>query len=226
VSATLKNRIISGSTASTTSRKGTTGTEERSLIRIRSKLSQDRVALLFVGFLFQNSCLFEVIGPGGCNLKAYDDTKALKKGHLVMGPYSVDGGEPEYYRAKILSISNPASCSSDLRRAVLFFIDYGNIAEVSVRNLRVFPPELLELPPIAMEGVLTGIGPSLIRDPKGEWIPEAKAWFTERTLDQLFTAKVSISPLTDDWGHSNKPGTIDSMLIRSTRSSIALRPWI
>ena len=144
--------------------------------------------------LMLNSRLAKIIGPGGCNLHNCDGGVLLNKGNVVMGPFSVGGEKPEYYRAKILSIFNPSGRMGSERRTRLFFIDYGNTAEVLVKDLRMVPPELLECPPIALEAVLTGVGPSLIRDPKGNWILEAKTWFTKRTLDKPFIARVIISP--------------------------------
>ena len=142
--------------------------------------------------LFQNSHLTRIIGPGGRNLKSYNDSIPLNKGNLVMGPFSANGEQPEYYRCKILSIHNNTSSSSYLRQVRIFFIDFGNTAEALVKDLRMVPPELLDIAPIALEAILTGVGPSLIRDPKGKWIPEAKAWFKERTIDRPFRAQVNL----------------------------------
>ena len=110
-----------------------------------------------------------------------------------MGPFSLNGDPPEYYRAKILSIENAKLYHSPEQRQVgLYFIDFGNTAEALVKDLRVVLPELLHFAPMALEAVLTGVAPSLIRNPQGKWLPQAKTWFEEQTLDKALTAKVSI----------------------------------
>lgn len=57
-------------------------------------------------------------------------------------------------------------------------------------SLRLMPPACLEFAPFAMQAVLTGIGPSLIRNAKGHWHPDAKTWFSNQVLEQPGTAKV------------------------------------
>jgi len=49
---------------------------------------------------------------------------------------------------------------------------------------------LLKFPPLAIECYLTGVGPSLINDPKGKWTKSAKEWFELQTVDQQLTARV------------------------------------
>lgn len=112
----------------------------------------------------------------------------VHKGNLVMGPYKVAGAKPEYYRAKILSAQLEVPQSE--RRVRLYFIDFGNAGMAFVSELRVVPDALLKFPPLAIECYLTGVGPSLINDPKGNWTVAAKDWFESQTLDEVLKAKV------------------------------------
>ncbi|KAK4023960.1 hypothetical protein OUZ56_009352 [Daphnia magna] len=93
----------------------------------------------------------------------------------------------EYHRAKVLSVDLlPLSTDSRVR---LYFIDFGNVVEDYIRNLRLVPERLLNLPPLAMECYLTGVGPSLFKDPNGKWTQSAKEWFIRRTANQQLPAR-------------------------------------
>lgn len=128
------------------------------------------------------------IGPQGRYLEKWDLSMPVHKGKLVMGPYSVNSDLVEYYRAKVLSAQQHGSIPDRLVR--LYFIDFGNAGEACVKDLRVVPEALLKFPPLAIECYLTGVGPSLIKDPKGKWTKSAKEWFEALTVDQQLTAKV------------------------------------
>jgi hypothetical protein len=131
--------------------------------------------------------IMKLIGPHGTSLEMWDINVPLLKGNLVMGPFRADN-VVQYYRAKVLSTQQDVP--NHERRVRLYFIDFGNAAEAHVKDLRVVPDGLLKFPPLAIECYLTGVGPSLINDPKGKWTKSAKEWFEERTLDQQLTAKV------------------------------------
>merc|ERR1712071_100097 len=110
------------------------------------------------------------------------DKRNLKKGNLVLGPFL-----GQMFRAKILNLSiaiNPQ------QKALLYYPYYGNSAEVYVDELRMMPPGCLAFPPFAHEAVLSGVAASRIRNPKGNWMPSATAWFKEQTIDKELVAKI------------------------------------
>ncbi|KAK4021219.1 hypothetical protein OUZ56_003138 [Daphnia magna] len=112
----------------------------------------------------------KLIGPQGSYLEKLDFSVPVHKGKLVLSA--------QHYGP-----------TTD-RRVRLYFIDFGNVVEDYIKNLRVVPEGLLKFPPLAIECYLTGVGPSLIKDPKGKWTKSAKEWFEERTVDQRLTARV------------------------------------
>ena len=126
-------------------------------------------------------------GENGCNLKRTFD-HPIKKGCLVMGPFR-EGSDRSYYRAKVLSVQQ--GVPDILRRAKLYFIDYGNPTEVLLSELRPIPDDLLAYPPLAYECRLTGVGPSLIHDPKGKWTEEATEWFRDEMFNKSSLSKVT-----------------------------------
>ena len=135
----------------------------------------------------------ETIGPQASRLDKWDMRNMPAKGHLVMGPFNPGApfaaGPPEYYRAKVLSVSQTGQDIYQ-RRVRLSFLDFGNVGEAFVRDLRVFPDVLISIPPLAVPCCLTGVRASLINNLNGEWTDNAKGWFKERTLDQQLHAKV------------------------------------
>ncbi len=134
----------------------------------------------------------KLIGPQGSFLERWDIKVPVVKGNLVMGPFKVDNAV-EYYRAKVLSTQQDVPIHE--QRVRLYFIDFGNAGEAHVKDLRVVPDGLLKFPPLAIECYLTGVGPSLINDPKGKWTKSGKEWFEEQTVDQQLTARVSTVPI-------------------------------
>ena len=129
-----------------------------------------------------------IIGPGGSLLQYWDVRVPIQKGQLVMAPFSQAGlsTRPDYFRAKVLSVHRAAPgapTSNDLLR--VYFIDFGNAAEVQAKDLKAVPEELMLFAPLAIECRLNGIGPKLINDLKGKWTKEAMDWFTHRTLDMV-----------------------------------------
>ena len=112
-------------------------------------------------------------------LEGCPEVYLVENGCIVMAPYL-----DEYFRAKVIA------CLEAANTVRVYFIDFGNEETVRLCDLRVIPDVLLLFPPLAMECVLTAIRPSLIKDSKGKWIPEATQWFASQTLDQKCLAKV------------------------------------
>ena len=129
-------------------------------------------------------------GERGRRLEHWDPAIPIHKGNLVMGPFQESGTPLEYYRAKVLSVQRDVPYQDRLAR--LYFIDYGNAGMALVRELRVVPDALLKFPPLAIECHLTGVGPSLIKNPKGDWDKKAKEWFRSITVDKYLDAKVEL----------------------------------
>ena len=129
-------------------------------------------------------------GERGRRLDRWDPAVPIHKGNLVMAPYNqvAAGSSTEYYRAKVLSVQRDMPRQDRLAR--LYFIDFGDAGMALVRELRVVPDSLLKIPPLAIECHLTGVGPSLVRNPKGEWDVKAKEWFQSVTVNKYLKAKV------------------------------------
>ena len=127
-----------------------------------------------------------IVGAQGCNLvEGGVDSASIRKNSLVMGPY--DG---EYYRAKILARQTTSSDKKMDFKVKLYFIDYGNAAEVLASELKKMPPELFHFPPLAMQCTLTGVMPSPMNDMMGLWESAAVLHFKEQFLDERARAKV------------------------------------
>ena len=108
-------------------------------------------------------------------------------GNLVMGPF-----EGEYYRAKVLSISQFDYNNPTLQKVRLCFIDFGNAGEAFVSELRKLPPALMQFPPLAFECRLIGVAPSPISSSEGKWSDESTKFFKDLAHEQVSTSKVSI----------------------------------
>jgi len=104
-------------------------------------------------------------------------------GLLTMAPFYIDGIEPTYYRAKVLTV-----VGHEVR---VFFIDYGNSAVVERCHLRPIPASMLYFRPLCFECRLAAVAPSLIRDPRGHWTREATDWFKNQVLDKEVDATVT-----------------------------------
>ena len=126
-------------------------------------------------------------------LHLWDPAIPIHKGNLVMGPFKVADGKTEYYRAKVLGVQRNVPYQD--RKVRLYLIDFGNAAMALVSELRVLPVSLLKIPPLALECRLTGVGPSFIRNLKGNWDNDAKKWFELNTVDQFLDAKVKPNKL-------------------------------
>ena len=118
----------------------------------------------------------ELSGPQGSRLIRFDIRNPIRKGHLVMAPFQVDGSNaPEYYRAKVLSYTH-SSNGPAFAEVRVYFIDFGNGGKAQVKDLKVFPEEFLYFPPMAFECRLKGVAPKLIKNLKGKWTKEATVW--------------------------------------------------
>jgi Tudor domain len=115
-----------------------------------------------------------------------EDVYHLAIDHLVLAPYSFigeNGPETLHFRAKIIA------CERDAHEVKVYYIDFGNCADVKKSDLHKLPPPLLHFPPLAIECYWTAIGPSLVADPKGHWIPEAHE-YVQQFVDAKLIAKV------------------------------------
>lgn len=127
--------------------------------------------------------------PG--HLTALQDKPIL--GKIYAAPFAEPNGPVEYYRARVTMI-HPVF--SQQRPSVqVFFIDYGNSADVDSVDLRELSGPLIEdesltTPPQAFECVLSEIRPSLIACSKGGWSPAAKKEFSSLVLGQSLYGKV------------------------------------
>ncbi|XP_013386809.1 uncharacterized protein LOC106156225 isoform X2 [Lingula anatina] len=91
-----------------------------------------------------------------------------------MAKYSEDGA---WYRAKILR--------PGLRNCDVIFVDYGNVENVSMTDIRPMEKKFLELEVQAVECALQGV-----RSPQGPWSKEAKARFQEIVADKKLIADI------------------------------------
>ncbi|XP_060606288.1 ATP-dependent RNA helicase TDRD9-like isoform X2 [Ruditapes philippinarum] len=97
----------------------------------------------------------------------------------------------EYYRARIQSVQNKVDERVRARRECVevFFVDYGNTAEVSRDQLRELPTHLLKTPFQAFECRQIKIRPSPLRCPDGKWTVEATTAFREMVLNHKLIAR-------------------------------------
>ena len=124
-----------------------------------------------------------------------EDIYRIDIDHLVLAPYSFIGDTGQlvtlHFRAKIITFERDAA------EVKVYFIDFGNCANVKKMDLHKLPPPLLHFPPLAIECYWTAIGPSLIADPKGHWIPEAHE-YVQQFVDTRLIAKVCCPPSFND----------------------------
>ena len=110
---------------------------------------------------------------------AFLQSKPLPKCSFTVGDYClapfIDQYNLEYYRGRVENIK-------DGNHVQIFFLDYGNMSLVNMRDLLPIDNKFLTLPFQAFECVLAKIKPSAIKCPNGQWSPEAKKCF-ERMLD-------------------------------------------
>ncbi|KAH3857352.1 hypothetical protein DPMN_099959, partial [Dreissena polymorpha] len=113
-----------------------------------------------------------------------------RTGQFCVAPFA-DDSVVEYYRAQIMGMANRFDQQLGSYRLVVevFFVDYGNTAEVPKEELRELPSHLLKAPFQAMECELICIRPSALKCPDGKWTPAANNFFKELVLNQRLTAK-------------------------------------
>ena len=105
--------------------------------------------------------------------------KDVKIGDLFLAPYrETKDDETQFYRGRVNSV--------DGEDARVFFIDFGNVEIVKLKNLREIPssvvksfPDLVTIPGLALECRLGGIQPNKLRNAKGLWDDEVIRLFKE-----------------------------------------------
>ena len=148
----------------------------------------------------------------------------LREGQLFLAPYKdPDTEETNFYRAKVSRVSGTSTAS-------VFYIDYGNIEEVHVHNLRAIPadvvqeyPDLVSIPGLALECCLGGIQPNQLRNGKGLWDDKVVKAFKELVLDIHVGGSIKckiFSVVKSRSCHSSFVVTLDSMLIKQKDNKI------
>ena len=105
--------------------------------------------------------------------------KDVQIGDLFLAPYrESEDDETQFYRARVNTVEGGA--------ARVFFMDFGNVEIVSLKNLREIPssvvknfPDLLTIPGLALECRLASIQPNKLRNSKGLWDDEVIRKFKE-----------------------------------------------
>lgn len=75
----------------------------------------------------------------------------------------------------------------------VYFIDYGNSCSVPVDSLKELNPkikELFKIPPLAFECTLAEIAPSVLKDSRGYWTPDAISKFADLVFNKTLHGKV------------------------------------
>ncbi|XP_067013969.2 probable ATP-dependent RNA helicase spindle-E [Anabrus simplex] len=117
-----------------------------------------------------------------------------KIGEICIAPY-LEGERYFYYRARVDAIY---ARKNDEPLVQVFFIDYGNTEQVKCSALKSFGrdkefiSEVMSIPPLALECVLSEIQPSLLRNPRGLWTDEAMDEFKRIVLfsDKQFYGRI------------------------------------
>ncbi|GIX99928.1 ATP-dependent RNA helicase TDRD9 [Caerostris darwini] len=112
-------------------------------------------------------------------------TQPPKINMLYLAPYLVGSTDKLYYRAQVQEIKN--------NKATVFYIDYGNIAEINFSDLRDIPdstPDVLNTPALAFECFLSEVRPSSHKNINGQWSDEANKWFKSEISGRHLHAKI------------------------------------
>ena len=161
--------------------------------------------------------LQEILATCVTSLARVADAGTVARGQLYIAPFAdVGEEEPCYYRARINGVQGDT--------AIVFFIDYGNLASVKVTELLVISPRLVEehpdmvrIPGLALECCLAKVQPSRIRNSKGLWDQQAIARFRElldagadegRLVGKVYSVTKSGS------GHSKFVVALDNVRVR------------
>ena len=122
--------------------------------------------------------LRQVIKQSLAGLRAVRD-KDVKSGNLYLAHYRSDSPIAEFYRAKVHRILPNGN-------VVALFIDYGNMENVAVGDMRMISskmmtdfPEIVNTPGLALECRLAGIYPSRVKNDKGIWMAGATKLFED-----------------------------------------------
>ena len=143
-------------------------------------------------------------------------TSQLREGQLFLAPYKdPEQEETNFYRAKVSRVLGTVSVS-------VFFVDYGNIEVVNIRNLRVIPsnivrefPDLVSIPGLALECCLGGVKPNQLRNGKGLWGGEVVKAFKELVDTHVGKIQCRIfSVIKSRSGYSNFVVSLDNMVIK------------
>lgn len=93
---------------------------------------------------------------------------------LCVSSFKDERGQNELYRARILSVDHSQ------REALVIFVEFGNKERKTFDQLFKCSPELMEFPFQAVECILVGIKPSMIKNPNGVWVSEATKNFKQQ----------------------------------------------
>jgi len=161
--------------------------------------------------------LNEIIQQSLRHCTAVQDASFIQVGQLYLAPYETEG----YYRARVNKIFQPTKDKN--YQVNVFFLDYGNLAMIDVKDLRVIPAqvmkdysEILTIPGLAQECRLASITPNSLRSSKGLWDEEVVDYFNQllnghtggRIKSKIFSVTKSGS------GHSKFVVVLDALEVR------------
>ncbi|XP_071961942.1 ATP-dependent RNA helicase TDRD9-like [Antedon mediterranea] len=106
--------------------------------------------------------------------------KPVHVGRYCIAPF--EDVDRRYYRARIEAVHG--------NQVEIFYLDYGNIAQMSSHELQEIHPDLLKLPFQAFECVLCETKPIYRLPTHNRWIPQAKDRLAELALNRIMLAKV------------------------------------
>ena len=145
------------------------------------------------------------------------DHKDVRVGNVYLAPYKEEEDEEtHYYRARVHHVTST-------KLITVFFIDYGNMAQVDVKDLRVITSEVIKefsdlvtIPGLALECRLANIEPNKLRNSKGLWDQEVVDHFKElvfshaggRISSRIFSVTKSGS------GHSQFVVSLNALTVR------------
>ncbi|KAG8222127.1 hypothetical protein J437_LFUL002124 [Ladona fulva] len=120
-----------------------------------------------------------------------------------------------YYRARVVAIN--AGSTGNIQSVQVFFVDYGNTIQVNSRELREFPPVLvqkgiLSIESQAYECVLSAIQPSILRNTTGTWSDESIKIFQQYVEGKVLYGKI----------YSVVHGVISLELIENSNDEISI----
>lgn len=128
---------------------------------------------------YQNR-IFEKLNAPDAKLRRF--TKCPQVGDLCVALWSENAGDQECkYRARVESVSY----KKKIEEVNVFFIDYGNTSRLPIEKLYDYTPDLYkEVASFSMQAfecVLSGLGPSMVRNKNGNWSKDANRYFIRAT---------------------------------------------